>query len=169
VRYPTRVSGCVETFGAVSQSTPNENAIWCHRSQPGTLGRLELPAQAGDLVVLCGEARQRVGAERFEIGDRLVGSAEPFPQPDHLGLEALELGEAVVGLFAVVTKSAEALFEFGFEVGVGTVESGSCHPGQDAQALQVALGALGDLAGEELVHGGPDPLLGLVMTISRHR
>jgi hypothetical protein len=59
-----------------------------------------VPAQPGDLVVLCRELRQGLGLEVGEFGDGLFAVGEALLEPGDLVFQAVDLGVAMVGRIA---------------------------------------------------------------------
>jgi hypothetical protein len=93
----------------------------------GTLGG----AQAGDFVVLGGEAGQGLSAEAVEFADRAGRLGESFLQRGDLVLEPHDLGVTRIGSFADLLECLKSLLEFGAQVrvGAGAVEGGAVNSG----------------------------------------
>jgi hypothetical protein len=97
-------------------------------------------AQAGDLVVLGGQARQGLGAEGGEFADRAVGAGQALLERGDLALEPGDLRVPRVGDLAGLLEGLESLLELLPEVGVGpgAVEGGAVDAGLAGQGLDVA-------------------------------
>ena len=86
-----------------------------------------MATQAGDLVVLGGEAREGCGSEVGVLGDRLISGGDAFLEGGGLGFQPGDLGVSEVGQVIGCAQGFQPCFEFFSQVGVGarTVERGA--------------------------------------------
>ena len=111
--------------------------------------------------MLGGQARDGLCAEVGEFVDRAGGLGEPLAECAVVGFESQDLRVAGVRDIAGLLHRAQALLKFYPKVGVGSsaVEGGAIDTGFYGKGLDIAAPAGWDLAAQESVDGGADPIL----------